>query len=219
MSLTSGSVAARIWRVIDPLPPDFKNLFERNLKRHGFRPVDPERGQLQSMGWVNIRQLLDSRLSFDKVLYANLILLALRMDRVVINQKVFRATLAQEIGRLLREKDRRDLSREERLVLEDKVRLDLIKRTQPDTAVYELAWHLESGVLFFGSTGQRLNLAFSDLFTETFQVSIEPQFPFLRAQRWAERQKQSRQLLELLPAPFSPEAPLELIKTESVAED
>ncbi len=212
MPLTSGSLTARAWRVIDIIPPNFKELFERNLKRHAFQAVDPERGQLQSMGWVNIRQLLDSRLTLDKVLFGNLILLALRVDKLVINQKVFRATLAREIARVLREKGKGGLSREERLVIEDKVRLDLIKRTQPNTAVYELAWHLESGLLFFGTTAERLNLAFSDLFTETFQVSIEPQFPFLRAQRWAKRQKQSQALLELLPSPFSPEAPIEVVE-------
>ena len=141
------------------------------------------------------------------------------MDKLAINQKMFRALLAEEIAKQLREKERKDLSREERLVIEDKVRLDLIKRTQPLTATYEAAWHLESGLVFFGSSGEKLNMAFSDLFSETFQVSIEPQFPFLRAQRWAERQGVSQELLELLPAPFSPDAPMDTVEVMPSDED
>lgn len=222
MPLTAGTLTTRVFRVIDALPPNFKEMFERNLGRHAFRPIDPERGELQSMGWVNIRQMLDSRLKLEKVLFQNTILLALRVDRLAINQKLFRALLAEEIGKALREardKGRENLSREERAVIEDKVRLDLIKRTQPNTAVYEAAWQLERGVVFFCSTSERLCLSFADLFTETFQVSIEPQFPFLRAQTWAERQNLGHELLELLPAPFSPEAPVDVVEVQMEGEE
>ena len=212
MPITVGTLTARTWRAIDPLPPNFRELFERNLPRHAFKPIDPERGELQAMGWVNIRQMLDARLTMEKVLHGNMILLALRVDRLAINQKLFRALLAQEIAKQIREKRRENLSREERMVIEDKVRLDLIKRTQPDTAVYEMAWHLETGHILFGSTSERLNLAFADLFTETFQVTMEPQFPFLRAQRWAETQRLGTELLELLPSPFSPDAPMDVVE-------
>jgi hypothetical protein len=164
------------------------------------------------MGWVNIRQMLDSRLSLSKVMFRNMFLLSLRSDKLAINQKLFRALLAETIAKTLREREKESLSKEEKLVIEDKVRMDLIKRTQPATATYEAAWHLESGLVFFGSTGERLCLTFSDLFTETFQVSIEPQFPFLRAQRWAEKQGLGQELLELLPAPYSPEAPVDTVE-------
>ncbi|HOE97688.1 MAG TPA: recombination-associated protein RdgC [Candidatus Sumerlaeota bacterium] len=218
MPLTHGTVSGRIYRVTDTLPNAFKEQFERNLARHAFKPIDPERGQLEAIGWVNIRQMLDSRLTLNKVLFGNLILVGLRIDKLTINQKLFRATLMQEIGRVMKEKDKRNLSKEERLVIEDKVRLELIKRTQPNTAVHEMAWHLEEGVVFFGTTGERMNMAFSDLFTETFQVGIEPQYPYLRAQRWAEKQGLGQDLLELLPSPFSPDAPVEVVEIGSEAE-
>lgn len=219
MPLTVGSLTTRIFRVLDPLPPNFKEMFERNLQRHAFKPMDPERGELTSMGWVNIRQMLDARLNLDKVFFRNTFLLALRQDKLAINQKLFRALLAEELAKVLRERNKENLSKEEKLIIEDKVRMDLIKRTQPATAVYEAAWHLESGLVFFGSTGERLNMMFADLFSETFQVSIEPQFPFLRAQRWAEKQGLAQELLELLPAPYSPEAPLDVFEVAASGDD
>jgi hypothetical protein len=214
MPLVNGSLTARVWRVADPLARNFKETFERNLPRHAFTPPDPERGQIESIGWVNIRQILDSRLTLDKVMVRNHIVLALRADRLAINQRVFRATLAQEIGRKLREVKRERLSREERAVIEDKVKLEMLKRTQPSTAIHEMAWHLESGLVWFGSNSQRMTMVFSDLFTETFQVALEAQFPFMRAQRWAERQGLATELMELLPAPLSPEAPLEVVQID-----
>ncbi|MCE5230612.1 hypothetical protein LLG95_13610 [bacterium] len=219
MPITVGSVSGRIWRVLETLPPNFKEMFERNLARHAFKPIDPERGQLQAVGWVNIRQLLDSRLTLDKVLFRNLIALGLRVDRLAINQRVFRATLAQAIGKKLHETERKELSREEKLVIEDKVRLDLIKHTQPNTAVYEMIWQLESGTVLFSSGSQKLGLIFSDLFSETFQVSVEPQLPFLRAQHWADRNRMGQELLELLPSPFSPEAPVDVVEEVGAGEE
>jgi DNA recombination-dependent growth factor C len=219
MPLTGGSVTMRAWRVADALPPNFKESFERNLKRHAFRPIDPERGELQSLGWVNARQMLDSNLNLDKVLFGNVILAGLRVDRLVINMKLFRATVAQEVAKALREARRPKLSREERLVIEDKARLELLKRAQPSVNVYEMAWHLQDGIVFFATSSQKMAMIFSDLFSETFQVSIEQQLPFLRAQAWADRQKLGQELLELLPSPFSPDAPREVIEASPRGED
>jgi hypothetical protein len=214
MPLSAGVVTVRVWHVIDPLPAGFKDQFERNLKRHAFKDMDPEKGELQSIGWVNIQQILDARLNLKKVLFGNLIALALKVDKLIINQKVFRARLAEETARIILEKKKDNLSKEERIVVEDKVRLDLIRNTQPATDVYEATWDLQKGVVFFGTTNERMNLAFSDLFTETFQVSLEPQFPYMRARRWAGKQGLDSVLLELLPAPFSPIAPAVIAESE-----
>ena len=212
MAILAGGFSGRSWRVLESLPPNFKDQFERNLGRHGFRPIDVEKGEVQSAGWVNIRQMLDARLTMDKVLFGDLIALGLRVDRLALNQKLFRATLAQEIGRKLRQTGREGLGREQRVVLEDKVRLELLRRTAPATALHEMVWHLPSGMVLLGSGARKVGLLFADLFAETFQVSIKPQLPFLRAQDWAERNGAERRLLELLPSPFSPEAPLEVVE-------
>lgn len=163
------------------------------------------------MGWVNLRQVLDTRLTPTKVLFHNVIALALRVDRITINQRLFRATLAQEIAKVLRERRHERITREQRTAIEDQVRNELIKNQPPSMAIHEMGWHLESGRVLFGATGDKINAEFSELFTQTFSVRIEPQFPFIRAERWAKRQNQERDLLEALPAPFSPRAPAEVV--------
>lgn len=218
MGLISGTFTTRLWETVEALPADFAEQFERNLQRQAFKPIDPERGQTQSAGWVNIRQLLDARLTLNKVLFRDVIALSLRIDRLNINQKIFRATLAQEIGKKLRERGRGRLSPDERTVLEDSVRQELIKRTQPSTVIYDVGWNLERGLVAFGSTGEKANLLFSDLFAKTFQISIRPLLPYMRAQAWAQRQGLEQELTDLLPAPFTPEAPAEVLDSGQMPE-
>lgn len=210
MPLIAGSLSTRLWRAVEPLPPHFSDIFERNLKRFAFRPVDVDKGELRSMGWVNLRQVLDARLTMKKVMFRNTIAMALRIDRVTINQRLFRATLAEEVAKALRERGVGKLSREQRGALEASVRLKLVKAQAPSMSIYEMAWHLENGLVIFSATGEKLNVDFSDLFSQTFNISIDPLFPYLRAERWAKKQNQIRDLHEVMPSPFSSHTPVEV---------
>ncbi len=202
MPITAGALSARLWRVSDALPPHFNELFSRNLKRHAFRPPATDRGETRSRGWVNIRNALDTDLTFEKTHFREIIALALRVDRVTINPRVFRAKLAEETEKTLRARKREVLNEEERAALNDKVRMELLRAQTPSMSIYEMIWHLESGVVVFGGTSNRLNVEFGELFSETFNVTLEPQLPFLRAQPWAEKHKLAAELRELLPASF-----------------
>lgn len=210
MTIIAGPFSGRIWRAVDSLPPHFDELVERNLPRHAFKPVNTERGELRSLGWVNIRQLLDTRLTLPKVMYDGTLALGLRIDKITLNMRLFKATLAQELAKLAKERKADKLSREEKSAMEDQVKQKLIRDQIPSTSIYEMSWHLESGTLLFTGGGDKLNAEFSDLFTETFNVSIEPQFPFYRAERYAKRQHLERELLEMFPSPFSPTAPAQV---------
>lgn len=210
MTIIAGPFSGRIWRAVDSLPPHFDELVGRNLPRHAFKPVNVERGELRSMGWVNIRQLLDTRLTLPKVMYDGTLALGLRIDRITINMRLFKATLAEEIAKVAREKKREKLSREEKSALEDQVKLKLIQHQIPSTSIYEMSWHLETGTILFTGGGDKLSTEFADLFTETFNVSIEPQLPFYRAERFAKKQHLERELMEAFPAPFSPTAPAQV---------
>lgn len=210
MTIIAGPFSGRIWRAVDSLPPHFDELVGRNLPRHAFKPVNTERGELRSMGWVNIRQLLDTRLTLPKVMIDGTLALGLRIDRVTINMRLFKATLAEEFVKVSKEKKREKLSREEKAAIEEQIKQKLIANQIPSTSLYELSWNLESGIILFTGGGDKLNMEFSDLFTETFNVSIEPQFPFYRAERYAKKQHLERELMEAFPTPFSPTAPAQV---------
>lgn len=213
MAITHGSLSARIWRVTEPLPPEFREAFDRNIRRYAFRPVRTEKGETHSSGWVNARQVLDPNLSLEKALVGNTIILGHRIDRVTINARAFKARLWQETAKAERAAKPQGLKSEERDALKEKLKLEMVAAQTPSMTVHEIAWRLDSGLVFFGAPGAKANENLSDLFTQTFGVSIEPQLPFVRAERWAKRQKAERELREVLPSPFSPDAPAEVVMT------
>jgi recombination associated protein RdgC len=213
MGILAGAFAGQVFRAGRGGEADLDDVrksefqLERRLERHSFRAIDPERGELVSMGWVNIRQLLDSRLNVEKVLFGDWIVLAVRIDAIRINQRVFWAKLAQAVAKKLRDAGRDTLSREERLVIEDEVRLGMIKRTEPRTVVIDVAWRIGDGLVLFGSSSAKAGMLFGMLFEECFEVRVSGGSAFQRAQRWADAHGLGQELLELLPAPMSPDAP------------
>jgi len=212
MGIIGGSFSGRFWRTSKSLPGDFEKNLELGLRRHAFKPIDVERGHLRSMGWVNIRQILDARLTPVKTRFDHLLALGLRVDRITINPKVFRATLSEEIGKALRERKGAPISRDQRLALEEQVRQKLIRAQVPSTAVMEMLWDLESGLVLFTAAGDKPGAEFADLFTQTFSQAVEPEWPYLRAERHAKRQGVERELMDLLPSPFSPNVPVSVVE-------
>lgn len=218
MPITNGSLSGRIWRVTEPLPPQFTDVFARNLKRFAFRPLDPQKGVPEEFGWVNVRQPLDSELTLNKAQFRNIIALALRVDRVSLNMRLFKAKLAQEIEQVVKSKPTREkLSDEQRAVIEEKIKVELLKNQTPSMSIYEMAWNMESGLVIFSASSERINAMFAELFSQTFNLSLEPQAPWFRAAKWAARQRADRALREALPSPFSPKAPAQIVDATALA--
>jgi len=219
VGLIAGPLSAAFWRVTEPLPPDFAQAAERHLKRLAFKPLDPARGPGRSVGWVHISQILDSGLTLRRVRFGDVIALGLRVDRLALNPRLFRAAVAQELARAEREKGAEAVTGRLRAAREAKVRLELLRVQTPTTAVYDVAWHLQQGVVVFGSTSARLNAEFGELFGQTFGVAIEPATPLDRAVAWARRQRMEPELAAALPAALSPAMPGPAIAVGPAAEE
>ncbi len=219
MALIAGPLSGRVWRILDSTPPKLDEEFERALKRYAFRPIKTDQGESRSAGWVNIRQPLDSSLTLNKTLFKNAVALAYRLDRVTLNGRALKAMLAQEISKAVREKKTERLSDEQRKAIEEKVKADMIKNQSPSMSIYELIWKLDTGLVVIGTAGNKINEEIAEYFKQTFERSLEPQVPFTRAERWARKGKLTRELRDLLPTPFSADAPAELIAAETGSEE
>lgn len=218
MPITHGSLSGRFWRVTEALPPHFTDVFSRNLKRQAFRPIDPAKGDNNAQGWVNLRQPLDSDLSLAKVQFGNVIAVALRMDKLSINMRLFRARVQQETELAVKGRPGRErLSDEQLQALEDKVKQEMLKNQTPAMSIYEMAWSMDTGLVIIGATSESVNQVFVELFQQTFNLSLEPQQPYFRALRWAGRQRMDRELRETLPSPFSPKVPAEVVDATALA--
>jgi hypothetical protein len=212
MPILAGSLRARVWRVVEPLPSDFNVRFDRSIRRHAFKPIEVEKGERSSTGWVSLIRPLDAALTLEKCLFGETMALGLRVDRVSVSSRLLRAAVEEEVARILRERRRERLSTDQRRTVEEKVRLKLLKSQSPRMSIYETAWRLESGLVLFAGVGGRLNLEFAELFTKTFGLRIDAQFPYVRAESWAQRKGFEADLRKALPSPFSATAPAEVIE-------
>ncbi|MBN1867282.1 recombination-associated protein RdgC [Candidatus Sumerlaeota bacterium] len=208
MPLSTGAVTCRAYTVAEPPQGDFLSGLARDLQRHAFQPVQAARGQMRSIGWVNPRNILDIKLSPEKVRFEDYVVLGMRVDKVTVNARLLKAHYAEEATRVLREHRKKVLGREERAALLEKVRLELAARQTPSTSLYEMAWNVRTHRVYFSATSQALNLEFCDLFSDTFHAGLTPLFPFLRAERKCKSEGRPEVLAEALPAQFCPTAAL-----------
>jgi hypothetical protein len=201
MPFTTGTITCRGYRLVAEPPADFRAKMHADLRRHAFQPVNPERSP-RSLGWVNPRDILDTDLRTEKIIFDDFLALGLRVDKVSVNAKILKAHCQQAISRIMKERDRKQLSRDERTVILEKTRIDLMKKQTPISSFYEMAWNLESNRVYFSATGGTLNTEFCDLFQETFHTGLTPLFPYLRAEDKAEKEGRLEALLRTQPARF-----------------
>jgi hypothetical protein len=223
MGLLTGRVSGAMLRT-DPQALNHQGvaaLVERQrlaIERRAFRPIDPARGELSSHGWVHADNILDAYFSrIDRLVFGDMVsgcvLLSLRRDTIRLNAAMFKARVRAAVARELHDSGRVSLAREQRLIIEDSVRLDLIKQTQPTTAVREMAWMVPTGLIYFSSASARDVNLFCDLFSESFGLSLEPCCAASEAGRIA-GEARYQAFTELLPSAFSPEAPCDDFNAE-----
>lgn len=200
MPFLNGSMSFREYKVEGAFPPNYRKSFEDGLKRYAFRPPQPARGETRAAGWVNPRNLLDAELTFPKLLIDDYLFLALRVDRLALNPKLFKARLVERALAKAKELGKKRLPKADKEALADVLRREMLEETSPTTNVYEFVWHLERARLFFASSSDKLNVEFSELFEECFDLALTPQLTYLRAKDWADSHGKDNALDILAPS-------------------
>ena len=192
MPIISGALSCRTFRVAKHPPANYRETFPLQIKRNAFHAPRVDRGEMRSIGWVNPRRILETRIDLDEALFDSWLVLALRMDTISLNTRIYKARLFEEMARVRKETGRDRLGREEKATLEEKIRIEMAKTQTPATAFHEMAWNLKTGDAIFTGTGQTVGLAFQEIFTDTFDLAMEPCLPFLRARTGGEEAEPAR---------------------------
>jgi len=200
--ITSGSVALRRFYVEGEVTPDWETAYESELRRWAFRPVRAERGETSSVGWVNPRQVLDSDVTMDKVRVGRGLILALRQDKLSLNPRLFKARRDLALAEAAAKAKKTRLSKNERRVVEEQVRLEMLRGQTPATRIVEGYWRPDRGLVFVGESSESAALLFAGLFSSTFGLSLVPASAGLESLRWAEREGLEERLASLEPAFF-----------------
>jgi DNA recombination-dependent growth factor C len=212
MPLLTGAVSARSYTVSEGVPDDYLADFEKALKRNCFRPIREGSGDLESFGWVNVRNLLDARMRPDSWHFSPYIILGLRHDRKTVPGAILKARVTEAVRRLMKQERRTKISRDERAELEMSIKAELLAQTLPSSNVTECAWNLETNRFYVASTSNTANDRVVAMFSDTFERAIIPQFPYLVAEDYAEKKNKIRVLEKTEATDFS--APIKTAELE-----
>lgn len=172
-------MTVRRYRLAEELPAALLRTATMALRRDAHKPVQDDKGERESFGWVNPRDLLDSELVWEDMVDGNLAYLAARLDRKTFNRQLFRARLERRFAEVREEKGVSRLTRQHRLALQEELTIQMLKEVTPSIAFTELVWDLNTGQVYVGATSRATCERICDLFTKTFDLRLQPLFPAL----------------------------------------
>lgn len=177
MPFTAGGLSVRRFAVLGELDGNLSQTATHALRRYCWRPIDDERGERESFGWVNPRRILDEKFDYTDVTSNNVMLIGARRDRKTFSNVLFRARLAERMGEVKKERKIERITRQHRLALEEELAVIMLKETSAVSTFHEVAWDLDRRELYMGATGNGVTERIKDLFEATFDLRLLPKFP------------------------------------------
>ena len=178
MGIVSGSLTVARFRVVGDLPEGWRDTYRTRLNNDAFQEPPQGQGKEEVEGWVQVHNLLDTSFDdFNRWLYNDIALFALRVDKKRLPAKLFRATVDQRKRAWCAE---REVERCPRAIV-DEIKENLEKewlaRTLPSVAVTECAWSINGGWMVVHSLSEGTGERFRKRFHRTFGLKLVPWSP------------------------------------------
>ncbi len=185
MGFTSSSCSFTRFRVVEEISKDFWPTVPNLLKKFAFRDIDHTNDE-RSFGWVCIDDMLDTEWTTAPPEKAHYFAFSLRLDTRRIPAAVMKKHLTiamRQAQKELAEQGKKFLSRDQKRQIKEQVQHNLMSRVLPIPAVFDVSWNIEKNVIYFASVQAKAVDLFTDYFTETFDLHLEPLTPFWQALR------------------------------------
>ena len=180
MGLLSRTTTFVRYAVEGELPGNFWEFAAERIAQFSFRDIDDTFDEY-SIGWVSIDNMFDSSFAHASYAVGDYIVLSMRIDERKVSKTLVQKYSLKEEERIKREKQVPRLSRSHRVRIKEDIRLQLVKKSLPYPAVYDLCWNLADSTLLFYSTAAKAQSLLEDFFKECFGLRIILQVPYLAA--------------------------------------
>jgi len=161
-----------------------RHTFCEAVNRRVFREHDEDGlPKQEAFGWVAIHDPLVVDLAPSDVFFQQYVLLGFRYDRRVAPAKLVRLECRRAEEERKRQQGLERLGRTVRREIKEEVAARLLLRALPSPSLFECAWDLERGNVYFTGKSRAPREAFQALFRETTGVSPIPVIPYLAAER------------------------------------
>lgn len=185
MTLLAASVSLTRYRILDEVTPQLLREAPERLKKQAFRDIDHTADE-RSFGWVCADDWLDPDWRTAPPEKGHYLVFALRLDTRRVQPAVFKkhVILAErEYLASVKDEEKRFLSKDRKREIREQVALRLRARALPVPAVFAAFWDTRTHTVALASTNAKVRALFEDLFTLTFETTLEPLTPFFLASR------------------------------------
>lgn len=178
MGLLSGAASFTRFSVEGELPEHFWDFVAERVAANSFQDIDDTLDEY-SIGWVSVADMFDASFAYSSYAAGDYVVLTMRTDERKVSPAVLKKYTMKEEARIKQEKELPRLSRAVRLEIKERVRAELIRKSAPIPATYDLCWNLSENTVLFFTTSKKAIALLEDLFKETFHLSLMLQIPWL----------------------------------------
>lgn len=181
MGFVRGSVTCTRYRVAGDLPDDFRETVRERIPRYAFRRLREDSDRERTVGWVNVLDEFQIGFYGDEFFKEPYLALSFRVDSRSVPARALRQYCLEAEEEVKAREGLEHLNKKRREEIREGVRSRLLRRAIPRSSTYDMTWDLQSGVVLFGSTGNRICDEFSELFFNTFELRLSSLYPYALA--------------------------------------
>lgn len=178
MGIVSGAMSVARFRVVGEPGSQWRDRYRDALNEHAFQEPPQGLGKEEVEGWVQVHNLLDVTFDdFNRWLYNDVALFALRVDKKRLPGKLFKATLDKRCEAWCKERGVERCPNAVKQQIKEDLEQEWLARTLPSTSVTECAWHVGQGYLLIHGLSETVADRVRKRFFRTFGLKLVPWSP------------------------------------------
>ncbi|HKJ65256.1 MAG TPA: recombination-associated protein RdgC [Desulfopila sp.] len=181
MGFINGSASLVRFSVEGELPENTWDFIAERVKAFSFEDIDDTYDEY-SIGWVSVLNMFDSDFAFGSYAAGDFVTLTLRIDERKVSQPILKKFCAKEEERIKKERQLPKIGKAMKMEIKERMHTELLRKSVPMPAVYDLCWNLGESTLLFFSTNRKAQAQLEDFFKETFGLLIMQQIPYVTAE-------------------------------------
>jgi hypothetical protein len=178
MGLLRGSASFSRYFVNGRPPENYLDQFAQNIERYSFKGFDEYSDEDRATGWVSVMNIFDTVFEQKQFYMYPYLTLSLRVDKRRVPSNALRQHCLEAEHKIKVMEHLEYLPKERRLEIKELTMNQLIKRAIPGTNTCGMIWNLETSMLTFGSTNNKICDEFAEIFFKTFDLKLSPVFPY-----------------------------------------
>ncbi len=191
MGLLKGSASFVRFGVEGELPENALEYIADRVISFSFQDIDDTYDEY-SIGWVSVYNMFDTQFNFGSYAAGDYITLTLRIDERKVSPSILNKFVQKEEERVKQEKQIPKVSRAMKVEIKERVKTELIRKSVPVPAVFDICWSLSSSSVLFFSTNKKIHAVIEDFFKDCFGVMLKQQIPYITAEKMIPEDRLSR---------------------------